>query len=98
MISLLFTPFYALQQGITHRDLKMSNVLLSSDGEPKLDDPAGPLSTLSYAGCDAEVRLVRVDGPEGSDLFWLVGGRVVDWGAVADADDVIARILPGARE
>jgi polyhydroxybutyrate depolymerase len=32
------------------------------DGEPKLDDPAGPLSTLSYAGCDAEVRLVRVDG------------------------------------
>jgi polyhydroxybutyrate depolymerase len=32
------------------------------DGEPKLDDPAGPLSTLRYEGCDAEVRLVRVDG------------------------------------
>ena len=32
------------------------------DGEPKLDDPAGPLSTLSYSGCDAEVRLVRIDG------------------------------------
>jgi polyhydroxybutyrate depolymerase len=32
------------------------------DGEPKLDDPAGPLSTLRYEGCDAEVRLVRIDG------------------------------------
>jgi polyhydroxybutyrate depolymerase len=32
------------------------------DGEPKLDDPPGPLSTLSYEGCDAEVRLVRIDG------------------------------------
>jgi len=31
-------------------------------GEPKLDDPPGPLSTLAYRGCDAEVRLVRVDG------------------------------------
>ena len=32
------------------------------DGDAVLDDPAGPLSTLSYKGCDAEVRLVRVDG------------------------------------
>jgi polyhydroxybutyrate depolymerase len=32
------------------------------DGTAKLDDPAGPLSTLSYSGCDADVRLVRVDG------------------------------------
>jgi polyhydroxybutyrate depolymerase len=31
------------------------------DGEAILDDPPGPLSTLSYKGCDAEVRLVRVD-------------------------------------
>jgi polyhydroxybutyrate depolymerase len=31
-------------------------------GEAVLDDPPGPLSTLRYAGCDAEVRLVRVDG------------------------------------
>jgi polyhydroxybutyrate depolymerase len=31
-------------------------------GEPVLDDPPGPLSTLSYSGCRGEVRLVRVDG------------------------------------
>jgi polyhydroxybutyrate depolymerase len=32
------------------------------DGEAVLDDPPGPLSTLRYEGCDAETRLVRVDG------------------------------------
>ena len=32
------------------------------DGPPKLDDPPGPLSTLSYSGCNAEARLVRIDG------------------------------------
>jgi polyhydroxybutyrate depolymerase len=32
------------------------------EGEAVLDDPPGPLSTLSYSGCRAEVRLVRVDG------------------------------------
>jgi polyhydroxybutyrate depolymerase len=32
------------------------------DGDAVLDDPEGPLSTLSYEGCDADVRLVRVDG------------------------------------
>ncbi len=32
------------------------------DSEAVLDDPPGPLSTLRYEGCDAEVRLVRVDG------------------------------------
>jgi polyhydroxybutyrate depolymerase len=32
------------------------------DGDAVLDDPPGPLSTLSYSGCRAEVRLVRVDG------------------------------------
>ena len=32
------------------------------DGDAVLDDPPGPLSTLSYNGCDAEVRLVRIDG------------------------------------
>jgi polyhydroxybutyrate depolymerase len=32
------------------------------DGTPKLDDPTGPLSTLRYSGCNADVSLVRVDG------------------------------------
>jgi polyhydroxybutyrate depolymerase len=32
------------------------------DGEPKLTDPPGPLSTLRYEGCNAETRLVRIDG------------------------------------
>jgi len=31
-------------------------------GDAKLDDPPGPLSTLRYEGCKAEVRLVRIDG------------------------------------
>lgn len=30
-------------------------------GDAVLEDPPGPLSTLSYKGCKAEVRLVRVD-------------------------------------
>ncbi len=32
------------------------------DGDAVLDDPPGPLSTLRYSGCDADVSLVRVDG------------------------------------
>jgi polyhydroxybutyrate depolymerase len=32
------------------------------DGDAVLEDPPGPLSTLRYQGCDAEVRLIRVDG------------------------------------
>jgi polyhydroxybutyrate depolymerase len=33
-------------------------------GEAILEDPPGPLSTMRYEGCDAEVRLVRIDGLE----------------------------------
>lgn len=32
------------------------------DGDATLDDPPGPLSTLTYEGCEAETRLVRIDG------------------------------------
>jgi DNA polymerase III subunit epsilon len=42
-------------------------------------------------------RLVRVDGPEGCDLFWLVGGRVVDWGPAGDAADIAARTEAALR-
>lgn len=31
-------------------------------GDAVLDDPPGPLSTLRYEGCAADVRLVRIDG------------------------------------
>jgi polyhydroxybutyrate depolymerase len=61
------------------------------DGEPKLEDPAGPLSTLSYAGCEAEVRLVRVDGLEHRWARDEVDATAEMWKFFA------AHELPGAR-
>jgi polyhydroxybutyrate depolymerase len=34
----------------------------SCKGDVMLDDPPGPLSTMRYEGCGAEVRMIRIDG------------------------------------
>jgi DNA polymerase III subunit epsilon len=44
-------------------------------------------------------RLVLAQHPQGErfDAFWLVGGRVVDWGALRDLDDVAERTARALR-
>ncbi len=49
----------------------------------------GPFLRAAHA--HPRLVLAGEDGVEGMDAFWLVGGRVVDWGPVASAEEVAAR-------
>jgi DNA polymerase-3 subunit epsilon len=51
------------------------------------------------AASHARPRLVLAEHPRGArfDAFWLVGGRVVDWGPLGDVDDVCARTAAALR-
>ena len=55
----------------------------------------GPLLRATHA--DAKVVLAGVEGGEGLDAFWLVGGRIVDWGPTDALDDLRARTLAAVR-
>jgi DNA polymerase III subunit epsilon len=52
---------------------------------------------LRAAHAHPRLVLAGEDGVEGADGFWLVGGRVVDWGPVGSIDELVARTEAALR-
>ena len=76
MLGIVSGLHHAWEKGITHRDLKLSNVLMSSDGVPMMvdfglagvDGDAGNARTVDYAGLE---KLTNVDkGDPRSDIYF----------------------------
>jgi hypothetical protein len=58
-------------------------------------DRLGPFLRAAHA--HPRLVLAGEDGVDGRDAFWLVGGRVVDWGPVTSAEEVVERTEAALR-
>jgi DNA polymerase-3 subunit epsilon len=55
----------------------------------------GPFLRAAHA--HPRLVLAGEEGVDGRDAFWLVGGRVVDWGAVTSVEELVARTEAARR-
>jgi hypothetical protein len=60
---------------------------------------SAPRGCAALAATHVRPRLVLAEHPRGGrfDTFWLVGGRVVDWGPLGDLEDVQRRTAQALR-